>query len=240
VTSQVSAPVRIVALIGLLSALALGAWMTLNSAGGAAGPAADATAPLAAEAEANAVAGKLNAHNLSTAAGKPDTTAPAKVKTATVPAKVKTATAKPKVTTAVQPAAKVKEVPKAKVAPKAKVTPKRAAVNLPNGTPTTIASLLATHSVVVVLLYNPTAKVDSYSLGEAVLGAREGGAGFLRVDVLDQAQALPFSKAYGVLQDPTILFFVRPGKLVQKLVGFADHETVSQAVANAALAGAAA
>jgi hypothetical protein len=123
------------------------------------------------------------------------------------------------------------------VAPKAKAKApaKLAAVHLAAGTPTTIASQLATHSVVVVLLYNPTAKVDSYSLGEAVLGAQQARAGFLRVNVLNQAQALPFSKAYGVLQDPTILFFTRPGKLVQKLVGFADHESIAQAAANAAL-----
>jgi hypothetical protein len=217
--AQISAPIRIVALIGLLGALAMGAWMTLQSASTAAGPAADATAaPTAAEAAANAVATKLTAHNLSTAAGKPDATTPAKAKKA-----------------AAAPKAVVKAAPKAKVAPKVKAPSKLAAVSLPNGTPTTIASLLATHSVVVVLLYNPTAKVDSYSLGEAVLGAQQARAGFLRVNVLDQKQALPFSKAYGVLQDPTLLLFTRPGKLVQKLVGFADHETVAQAAANAAL-----
>jgi len=106
---------------------------------------------------------------------------------------------------------------------------------LPNGTPNTIAAQLATHGVVVVLLYNPRDKVDSYSLSEAALGASQASAGFLSVDVLSQRQASPFTTAYGVLQDPTILFFVRPGKLVQKLIGFADHETVSQAAANEAV-----
>jgi hypothetical protein len=216
VASQIRAPVRIVALVGLLSALAMGAWMMLGARASTDGSSGDA---LAAEAQANAVAGKLNAHNVNTAAGKPDATA----------------TAKPKA--AVKPAAKPKTVAAAKPAPKpaAKAAAKPAAVKLPDGTPTTIASVLATHEVVVVLLYNPTAKVDSYSLGEAVLGAQQAGAGFLRVNVLDQAQALPFSKAYGVLQDPTLLFFVRPGKLVQKLEGFADHQTIAQAAANAAL-----
>jgi hypothetical protein len=230
--AQISAPIRIVALIGLLSALALGAWMTLQSAGGAAGPAADATAaPNAAEAAANAVASKLNAHNLNTAAGKPDTTVPATV----------TSASKPRVAPAVKHPAKVKAPPKSTAPQKVKATPKRktpaqlATARLPTGTPTTIGSLLATHGVVVVLLYDPKAGVDSYSLGEAVLGAQEASAGFLRVNVLDQAQALPFAKAYGVLQDPTILFFVRPGKLVQKLVGFADHETIAQAATNEAL-----
>jgi hypothetical protein len=221
--AQISAPVRIVALIGMLSAMAMGAWMTLGSAGGTnAGPAEDAVAsPLIAQAQARAAAAKLNAHNVNTAKGKPDTTVPAKTKVKAV--------AKPKVTPAVKPAAKVKAAPK--------VTPVRkpVAVKLPNGTPNTIASLLATHRVVVVLLYNPKAKVDSYSLGEAVLGAQQSGAGFLRVNVLDQKQTIPFASAYGVLQDPTLLFFVRPGKLVQKLEGFADHETIAQAATNAGL-----
>jgi hypothetical protein len=226
-SSQISAPVRIVALIGVLCAVAMGTWMTLSSAGkGGSADVAGAT-PLSVEAQANAVAAKLNSHNVKTAAGKPDATSTAAAPKAK--AKVKAATAAPKPVTAATHAAA--PAPKAKVAAK----PKTAAVKLPAGTPHTIAGQLAAHQVVVVLLYNPTAKVDSYSLGEALLGARTAGAGFLRVNVLDQAQALPFSKAYGVLQDPTILFFVRPGTLVQKLVGFADHETISQAAANAAL-----
>jgi hypothetical protein len=228
--AQISAPVRIVALIGMLSAMAMGAWMTLGSAGGTnAGPAEDAVAsPLIAQAQARAAAAKLNAHNVNTANGKPDTTVPAK-------AKVKAA-AKPKVVTpAAKPAAKVKGAPKVKAAPKPTPVRKPVAAKLPNGTPNTIASLLATHRVVVVLLYNPKAKVDSYSLGEAVLGAQLGGAGFLRVNVLDQKQTIPFARAYGVLQDPTVLFFVRPGKLLQKLEGFADHETIAQAATNAGL-----
>jgi thiol:disulfide interchange protein len=227
VASQISAPVRIVALIGVLCAVAMGTWMTLSSAGKG-GPAEVAGAtPLSAEAQANAVAAKLNNHNLKTAVGKPDTAAPAAAATA----------AKPKVKAAATPVAQPVKKAVATPAPKPRAAPKAkpVAATLPDGTPHTIAGLLGTHQVVIVLLYNPNAKVDSYSLGEAALGAQQAGAGFLRVNVLDQAQALPFSKAYGVLQDPTLLFFVRPGKRVNKLVGFADHETISQAAANAAL-----
>jgi hypothetical protein len=222
----ISAPVRIVALVGMLCALAMGAWMfTQGAAGGAAGQ--DEASPLAPVAEAQAVAGKLNAHNLATATGKPDTVAPtaaaAKLKAAAA------AAAKPAVVPVTKAKVKVKSKPVAPATPAAR--PVRHVAKLPNGTPNTIASQLATHGVVVVLLYNPRAKVDSYSLSEAALGARQASAGFLTVDVLDQRQASPFTTAYGVLQDPTILFFVRPGTLVQKLIGFADHETVSQAVA---------
>jgi len=85
-----------------------------------------------------------------------------------------------------------------------------------------------------VLLYDPQAKIDKVSLGETQLGAERAKAGFLRVSVLRQRQVLPFAKTYGVLQVPTILFFARPGKLVQKLTGYADQDTVSQAALNAA------
>ena len=192
----------------------MGAFMM--TAGRSATPSSEATlAPLEVEQQAKAAAAKLSAHNKATAAGKPAATAPAK-------STAKKPVAKP---TAAKPAA-------AKPAPKAKPKP---TVQLVKGTPKTIAGQLALHDVVVVLLYNPRARVDDYSLAEAQLGAKESGAGFLAVDVLDQKQASPFTTAYGVLQDPTTLFFKRPGKLALKLVGYADHDTIAQAAKNAAL-----
>src|SRR5215211_4257135 len=103
---------------------------------------------------------------------------------------------------------------------------------VPTGTPTTIAGVLAKHSVVVVLLYDAESKVDAYSLSETALGAKKSGAGFLRVDVRNEKLATKFTKAYGVLQAPSLLVFKRPGTLALKLNGFADHETVEQAVLN--------
>jgi hypothetical protein len=198
---QVSAPIRIVALAGVLAALAMGAWTFTAGRSGAGSSASDQAGPIAQHPveAAQAVAGKLNAHNKATAAGKPDVVRPAKTTAATHAHK-----ARPKAST------------------------------LANGTPRTIASVLRRHRVAVVLLYDPQAKVDSLSLGEAQLGAGRAHAGFLRVNVLKQRQAAPFAQAYGVLQAPTVLFFARPGKLVQKLVGFADQDTVAQAAVNAA------
>jgi hypothetical protein len=233
---QISAPVRIVALVGMLAALAMGAWMmSAGMRGGSADTAVESpTALLAPVAQANAVAGKLSAHNKATAAGKTDKATAAKPKTAAA-AKPKTTAAKPKPTAAKPKPTAAKVTPpaaaKPAVVPVSAPSPKK----LPAGTPNSIGSLLNTHGVVVVLLYNPRAKVDSYSLGEAALGAKQASAGFLRVDVLNQHQAAPFMKAYGVLQDPTLLFFVRPGKLVHKHIGFADHETVAQAAINEAV-----
>jgi hypothetical protein len=225
--AQISAPVRIVALVGMLAALAMGGWvMTAGMRGTSPSGAADTPTPLIAQ--ANAVANKLSAHNNATAAGKADPAAA----TAAKPKAVTPAKHKPKTVAAAPPAAKAAQP--AAVTPPATHVAAAAPALLP-GTPHTIAALLATHRVVVVLLYNPRAKIDEFTLGEAVLGANQSSAGFLRVDVLDQRQAEPFLKAYGVLQDPTLLFFVRPGKLAHKLTGFADHETISQAVMNAAL-----
>jgi hypothetical protein len=208
-----SASVRVFGLVAVLAAMAMGAYMmTAGRGGGAESVDNSALTPLKAIKPAQQVASKLSAHNNATAAGRPTAAAPAH------PA------AKPKAAAA---------APKAQAA-KAAAKPK-AAVKLAKGTPTTIAGQLATHNVVIVLLYDPNARVDDYSLAETQLGAKDAGAGFLAVDVMNQRQASPFTTAYGVLQDPTILFFKRPGKLALKLVGYADHDTIAQAAKNAAL-----
>jgi thiol:disulfide interchange protein len=202
-SSQISAPIRIVALVGVLMALAVGAWTFLagqkSSGTPSSSAAAHAVGPVAQHpiAAAKAVASKLSAHNNATAAGKADSVAPAKPKPVTHPV----------------------------------VKPASAA---PGAAPTTIASVLRHHRVAVVLVYDPQAKIDRFSLGETQLGAKRAHAGFLRVSVLEQRQVLPFAKTYGMLQVPTILFFARPGKVVQKLVGYADQDTVAQAALNAA------
>lgn len=209
-----SAPVRVFGLVAVLAAMAMGAYMmTAGRGGGAESVDESALAPLKAIKPAQQVASKLSAHNNATAAGRPTAAAPAH------------RAAKPKAAAAAAP-----KVPAAKAAAKPKP-----AVKLAKGTPTTIAGQLATHDVVIVLLYDPNARVDDYSLAETQLGAKDSGAGFLAVDVMNQRQASPFTTAYGVLQDPTILFFKRPGKLALKLVGYADHDTIAQAAKNAAL-----
>jgi thiol:disulfide interchange protein len=196
VSTQISAPIRIVALVGLLAALAMGAW-TLAAGRHGVGSSSEETGSVAQHpvAAARAVATKLGSHNRATAAGN-----------------VVVRSRRPVAT----------HVRKAKPAVKA------------DGTPTTIASVLRRHRVAVVLLYDPQTKVDELSLGEAQLGAEHARAGFLRVNVTKQRQIEPFAQAYGVLPVPTVLFFARPGKLVQKLAGFADQETVAQAAFNAA------
>jgi len=202
---QIGLPIRIVGLVGVLAALAMGAWTfaagrsTSDSSLSASAQAGSvAQHPVAAAAS---VAAKLNAHNKATAAGKPDVVPTTKSRPATV-----------------------KHARKARPA----------AAATTGSAPTTIAEVLKHHRIAVVLVYDPQSKVNALSIGEAQLGADRANAGFLRVNVLKQRQIEPFAKNYGLLPVPTILFFARPGKLVQKLVGFADQDTVAQAAINAA------
>jgi hypothetical protein len=146
---------------------------------------------------------------------------------ATTPAKKVTVT---KTTTAHKKVVHVKVQPKPKVVAAAPVTPVPAAAN---GLPARVNEALREYSVVVVSLYDPEASVDATSLGEAAAGAKMAKVGFLAINVLDQAQASPFTDALGVLQDPTLLIYARPGTLTFKVDGFADREVVAQAALSA-------
>jgi hypothetical protein len=95
---------------------------------------------------------------------------------------------------------------------------------------------LAQHKIVVVSLYNPHADVDAISVAEAHAGATATKAGFLLVNVLDNSIAglltglLPGG---GLLPDPGVLVYRAPGDIMVRLDGFADRDSVAQAVTNA-------
>jgi hypothetical protein len=139
---------------------------------------------------------------------------------------------KPKVVPTKPRAVPTKAVPK-KVVPK-KIAPKPI-VLLPGLAPE-VAAALRGHDVVVVLLFDPQARVDQISLAEASAGAKAAQAGFVPLDVLRQRQAGPLVRQLGVLPDPAVLVYRRPGDIVARFDGFADRDTVAQAVANAAAA----
>ena len=136
-------------------------------------------------------------------------------------------TAHPAVTKAT--AVPAKPAHAAPTAPVAKPPPKPA-----SGLPAALDAALARNEVVVVSLYVPGAKVDELATAEARAGAALGGAGFVALDVLDEEAAQPLLAKLGVLEDPTVLVFRRPGEAVVRMSGFADRETVAQAAANAA------
>ncbi len=143
----------------------------------------------------------------------------------TTPAKKVTVT---KTTTKHKTVVHVKAKPKPRV-----VVATPAAPTPSNGLPARVNEALRAYPVVVVSLYNPEASVDATSLGEAAAGAKTAKAGFLAINVLDQAQAAPFTNAFGVLQDPTLLIYARPGTLTFRVDGFADREVVAQAALSA-------
>ena len=130
-------------------------------------------------------------------------------------------------------AAKAKPVP---VVPKPAEQPSAVVAALKAGLPPVIASALGQSRVVVVSLYNPYSEVDGIAFAEARAGAQLANVGFVPLNVLSQAQSEKLTELLGLLPNPGMLVYVRPGKLAVKISGFADKETVAQAAHNAAVA----
>jgi hypothetical protein len=149
---------------------------------------------------------------------------------------------------AAKKAAKPKaKVPAKKLAPKpAKKVAKKVArpkgPSVINGMPAALARALASHAVVVVSLYAPRSSVDAMATDEAKHGAALAGAGFVAFSVADERIVSPLTSlltgaqtaADRVLDGPAVLVFQRPRTLFVRFNGFADRDTVAQAVANAA------
>jgi hypothetical protein len=201
VTATDNPRLRLILLLGLLAAAALGAGMLFMSRSAATSE--DIEAPLPPLRRAAAPARPV-------AAPKPATPAQVAAKPKPVGAKAK-------------PAAK----PVPASAPKPKPTVAA------NGLPLSIAQALTRNPVVVVSLVVPNASVDELARAEAEAGARDAGAGFVTVNVLDEKQGGPLAKKLGVLEAPAVLVYRRPDTLFVQLEGFADRETVAQAAANA-------
>ena len=150
-----------------------------------------------------------------------------------------------------KPVHAVRPKPKAVVAP---AVPKTPLVTV-KGLPAVVVQALNAHPVVIVALYqvdrtataaqrlaartgksaDAAVGIDRLSLAEAQQGAHDAHAGFVGINVFRQADAAPLTKLLGVLQDPAVLVFKRPGTVFVQLNGFADKDTVAQAAANAAL-----
>lgn len=113
-------------------------------------------------------------------------------------------------------------------------SPHSAPASVTKALPVAIQGALSANRVVVVALFDPSAKVDGVSVGEASAGAQLAGAAFVSVDVttadVDSLQA-----RYGVIEDPAVLVLRPPAAdLAVRIDGFADRDTVAQAAVNAA------
>ena len=122
---------------------------------------------------------------------------------------------------------------KATAHPKAKPKPRPKAPTPADRLPAPIRRALAAENVVVVSLYDPSAKTQGTAMREARAGAEKAGSSFVRVDVRKDDLA-SLNALYGVQQDPAVLVLRPPGSLVVRIEGFADRETVAQAALNAA------
>lgn len=156
-------------------------------------------------------------------------------KTATTPAA--TTPSAPATHTAGKPAAT--KPPETRTAPPTSVAHESAAEKTAsevgaNGLPTLLNVALRKHSIVVVSLFDPQSQTDAISFAEARAGAAEAGAGFLGVDLLDSVVAGALTTSLpggGLLPEPGVLIYRRPGVLVERLDGFNDRDTVAQAAA---------
>jgi hypothetical protein len=125
--------------------------------------------------------------------------------------------------------------PAARTEPNPAPKPKPKPLANPYHLPVPLARALAAHDTVVVGLYSPESRVDTIAYAEARAGAElaAGDVVFLGVSVLDPAQVRNLTEQLGVLSDPGVLIYRRPGTLAVRIDGFADRETVAQAAENA-------
>ena len=154
----------------------------------------------------------------------------------------KTATPKPSTTPSVAP--KTHKTAKPTTTPAARKTPveQRPTIDLAAikaaraaGLPEPLAQAFGRYRTVVVSLYDPYSQVDGTAFAEAKAGAALAGVGFVPLSVLSQRDVGKLTEQLGLLPDPGVLVYVKPGSLAARIAGFADKETVAQAAHNAAL-----
>jgi hypothetical protein len=232
VDATLSRPIRILALVGLLVAVAGAGMLALNRSHASSPTALPSAAQLQAQHRASEAAKKASASHV---AARP-ATRPAAHKAAS--ARHKAAPAKP--VTAAKPvaAAKPAVAPAKKPVAQAKPVASKPHVAHPpvlvasNGLPMSLVRALRLHRIVVVSLFDPQSTTDAISFAEARAGAADAGVGFLGVSVLDNAVAGPLTAALPggqLLPEPGLLIYRRPGTLVQRIDGFVDRDAVAQA-----------
>lgn len=96
-----------------------------------------------------------------------------------------------------------------------------------------VADKLDDSKVVVAVVYAPDADVDAVTLREARAGALAAKAAFVAIDGTRDAAIRVLASKLELRETPAILVFKRSGGLSTRLDGFADRQTVAQAVQNA-------
>ena len=216
---SVSAPIRILALIGLLLAVGLGGAMKVMGGGSDSASAVPANNAAIIHAKSVAARAKARAKH---AAAKP------------AAGTHKAATAKPKTAATPKTTAKPAAAASPKTAKPATTAKKPAPPVVNSALPLPLAQALAANPTVVAIVFNPQSQVDGIAVAEARAGAALAGAGFVALSVLSQRDVGKLTEQLGLLPDPAVLVFRRPAHLAARIDGFADKETVAQAAQNAA------
>jgi hypothetical protein len=114
-------------------------------------------------------------------------------------------------------------------------TPPKPRIVLLPGLPGKVANKLRYSKVLVVSLYQGTAAADRAAVAAARAGARGVRAGFLPVNVLNEASARSVQTFVGTTSTPAVVVVRRPGRIVSRLEGAAstDEQLVAQAAHNA-------
>ena len=103
----------------------------------------------------------------------------------------------------------------------------------PSGLPWSVQDALAHNSVVVVAVVTPKVPVDELTLAEAKAGAKSGKAGFVEVNAYSQKQIGPFDSVITVSANPAILVMRGPKAVTIQVPGYADRQSVMQAIDDA-------
>ena len=101
------------------------------------------------------------------------------------------------------------------------------------GLPPSVAHALRYSKVTVVSLYVGQAQGDRAWVTEARKGARQAGAGFVAVNVGNDATAAKVSSFVGSASPPAMLVIRRPGTIVTQISGPVESAVVAQAAHNA-------
>jgi hypothetical protein len=117
--------------------------------------------------------------------------------------------------------------------------PKKHPLIASNGFPWAVAHALVKNPVVVVAVVSPNSRVDEVALGEAEAGAQQANADFVQVNAYKQSQIGPLASKIQISSNPAILVMRRPTTVSIQIAGFADRDSIAQAIDDARHAAAA-
>ncbi len=113
------------------------------------------------------------------------------------------------------------------------VRPKHHPAVAANGLPWSVAHALVKNQVVVVAVVAPGSRIDQVALSEAKAAAAETNAGFVHVNAYAQAQIAPLASKVQITSSPAVLVMKRPTDVTIHIDGWADRDSIAQAVDDA-------